>query len=94
MIKDVTPPFTSKTPAAPHDEPSRIAAFPNREEKREGVTYAQAMAMFERFCSAEHNQAVPTIAHEMRIPYDICCKVITGQIWPAAYRFWTDRVWA
>ena len=68
----------------------QVAMLPRREEVRDGVTYAQAMEMFERFCMADRNQAVPTIAHEMGVPYETCCQVIGGKIWPAAYRYWTD----
>jgi hypothetical protein len=71
-----------------------VAAFPKREEVRHGVTYAQAMEMFERFFMADRMQAVPTIAHEMSVPYETCCQVIDGRIWPGAYRYWCGFVWA
>jgi hypothetical protein len=70
-----------------------VAKFPAHEETQHGVTYAQAMEMFERFCMADRMQAVPTIAHEMGIPYETCCQVIGGNIWPGAYRYWSDLVW-
>jgi hypothetical protein len=69
-----------------------VVRLPARDETQHGVTYAQAMEMFERFCMADRNQAVPTIADEMGIPYETCCQVIGGNIWPAAYRYWVDLV--
>jgi hypothetical protein len=69
-----------------------IATLPGRAERREGVTYAQAMEVFERYFVADRSQAVPTIAQEMGIPYETACQVLGGLIWPAAYRYWLDRV--
>ncbi|WP_316150072.1 hypothetical protein [Cupriavidus sp. BIC8F] len=69
-----------------------IAALPARQEQREGVTYAQAMEIFERFFVEGRTQAAPTIAHQMGIPYKTVCDVLGGHIWPAAYRYWLDKV--
>ena len=69
-----------------------IAALPVRTEQREGVTYTQAMEIFERFLTVERCQAVPTIAAEMRIPFNTACRVLDGHIWPAARQYWVDRV--
>lgn len=69
-----------------------IAALPVRTEQREGVTYAQAMEVFDRYFTEGRCQAVPTIAHEMGIPYETACRVLGGHIWPAAYRYWLDKV--
>ena len=67
-----------------------VTALPVRNEQREGVTYAKAMEVFERFFV--RNQAVPTIAHQMDIPFETACRVLGGHIWPAAYRYWLDKV--
>ena len=67
-----------------------IAALPARQEQRVGVTYAQAMEVFERYFAA--SQAVPTIAHQMGIPFETACRVLDGHVWPAAYRYWLDKV--
>ncbi|QRQ86268.1 hypothetical protein [Cupriavidus oxalaticus] len=72
--------------------PAATAAMPEGTEQREGVTYAQAMEIFERFLVADRNQAVPTIAVEMGIPYNTACRVLDGHIWPAARQYWVDRV--
>ncbi|MGH7463409.1 MAG: hypothetical protein ACREMA_20565 [Longimicrobiales bacterium] len=70
----------------------RVIAIPAGTEQREGVTYAQAMEIFERFCTDEWSQAVPTIAVQMGIPYKTACRVLDGHIWPAARQYWVDRV--
>lgn len=67
-----------------------IATLPARAERREGVTYAQAMEVFERFFA--RNEAVPTVAIRMGIPYRTACRVLDGHIWPAARRYWMDKV--
>lgn len=59
---------------------------------RGGVTYAQAMAVLERFCSGEFCWAPPTIADRLGIGYETVCKVLDGQLWPQARQIWMDRV--
>lgn len=59
-------------------------------EKREGITYAQAMDVFANYC--ERNQAAPTIAVKMGIPYKTVCDVLDGRLWTGARQYWVDRV--
>lgn len=69
-----------------------VARLPTRPETKDGLTYAQAMEIFERFFVKGRCQAAPTIAHQMGIPYDTVCRVLGGHVWPAAYRYWLDKV--
>lgn len=55
-----------------------------------GVTHEQAMEMFRRYF--EQSQAVPTIAHEMGVDYEVSCAVIAGRHWPGVRQHWMDRV--
>lgn len=54
-----------------------------------GVTYAQAMRIFELFHF--DSLAAPTVAHDMGIPYEAVCKVLGGSLWPQCRRFWFDK---
>lgn len=55
-----------------------------------GITHEQAAEVFRRFC--EQGQTAPTIAHEMRAPYEAVCKVLGGTIFRDLWRHWCDRV--
>lgn len=55
-----------------------------------GVTHAQAMEVHERYFA--RLQAVPTIAHQMEINYEVACKVMGGSLWPGVRQYWMDRV--
>lgn len=68
-----------------------ILAFPLPMQSRElPVTWAQAQEIGRLF--HEEFAAVPTIAHRMSIPYDTCCAVLAGKVWPGSRRYWMDRV--
>lgn len=56
----------------------------------EGVTYAQAMKVFERF--VVDSVAVPTVAHELDIPYETVCAVLDGELFPGARFYWLNRL--
>lgn len=64
-----------------------VATFPVRQQLENGITYAQAMDVWRRWCSLE---AAPTIADRAGIPYDTVCSVLAGKTWRAAYRYWSD----
>lgn len=55
-----------------------------------GISYEQAMEMFARFF--ERLQAVPTIASEMRLQFDLVVRVFDGRLWPAARAYWVERL--
>lgn len=55
-----------------------------------GINHAQAMEVHCRYF--EQQQAVPTIAHEMGIPYKVACDVMDGNLWPAVREHWIDRL--
>ncbi|MNL89890.1 hypothetical protein D3C87_2205040 [compost metagenome] len=48
------------------------------------------MEVFERFFA--RNEAAPTIALRVGIPYKTACRVLDGHIWPAARQCWVDMV--
>jgi hypothetical protein len=55
-----------------------------------GITHAQAMEVHRRYF--EQQQAVPTIAHEMGIAYDVACDVMGGKVWSGVREHWAERV--
>lgn len=63
---------------------------PRAPAREGGVTHQEAMEMFRRYFV--QMQAVPTIAHEMKIEYDTACSVIGGRLWPGVRRHWIDLV--
>lgn len=59
-------------------------------ERKQGVTLDQAHEVFRRYF--EQNQAVPTVATEMKIDYKLACDIIDGKVWPQARQRWLDIV--
>jgi len=56
----------------------------------EPVTWGQAQEIGRLFHA--ESLAVPTIAERLSIPYDTCCDVLAGKVWPGSRRYWMDRV--
>lgn len=70
-----------------------VHLFPGRPRPtatESGVTHEQAMEMFRRYFA--RMQAVPTIAHEMRVDYEVTCSVMAGRLWPGVRQHWIDLV--
>ena len=58
---------------------------PKFAETQEGVSYPQAMDIWARWGDLE---AAPTIAANTKIDWKTVCRVLDGNIWPGARRFW------
>lgn len=61
-----------------------VVALPVKPVVQSGITYAQAIEVFTRFCT--NSEAAPTVAVRMGLSYKLVCDVLDGKVWPAARR--------